>query len=120
MAFLTHRCFLSGHFHFARYIDSLLQSRILALQRRESAQFLGTDDELQRSHTIARDKTSMMFIGLSVKHYAESVILDVKRVYQALPRLLSLWFEFTAVQCDAPSSKSENSSLRCKCHVASF
>ena len=33
-----------------------------------------------------------------MKHYATSLSLDVKHVYQSLPRLLSLWFDFTSMK----------------------
>ena len=40
-----------------------------------------------------------------MKHYAETVCLDMKHVYQALPRLLSLWFEFNAIGKGGLSSR---------------
>lgn len=87
-----------GHFQLAKYIDSLLQSRILALQGRSSDHLARTDDDWQRNHTITHDKNCMRYVVLAVKHYAEAVVLDIKHVYQALPRLLSLWFDFTAIK----------------------
>lgn len=97
--------FSIGHFQFARYIDTLLQSRIMALQGRLSTQDVGTDDEKQRSQTISRDRSCMRFVGLIVKHFADSVILDVKHVDQALPRLLSLWFEFTGIKVESVTAR---------------
>jgi hypothetical protein len=70
----------------------------MALQGRSSDHRAGTDDECQRSHTISRDITCMRYVVLSINHYAETVVLDVKHVYQGLPRLLSLWFDFTAIK----------------------
>lgn len=69
----------------------------MALQGRYAVHFAGTDDEHLRNHIISRDKACMRYVVLAIKHFAEAVILDVKHVYQALPRLLSLWFDFTAI-----------------------
>jgi len=46
---------------------------------------------------IALDKTCQGYLLRSIKHYAEALSLDTKHVYQALPRLLSLWFDFTSI-----------------------
>lgn len=116
--------FCEGHFQFAKYIDSLLQSRIKALKGRSLDHFAGTDDDSQRSHTMSRDKTCQRYVVLAVTHYAEALVLDVKHVYQALPRLLSLWFDFTAIKNGFTSTKqretisasrlAEDDQLTCK------
>jgi hypothetical protein len=59
--------------------------------------FAGIDDEHLRNHIISRDKTCIRYVVLAIKHFAETLILDVKHVYQVLPRLLSLWFDFTGI-----------------------
>lgn len=46
---------------------------------------------------ISEDKVCQKYVALAVKHFAEALILDTKHVYEALPRLLSLWFEFTSI-----------------------
>jgi hypothetical protein len=56
----------------------------------------GADDDLLRNQTISMDFTCQAYVLLAIKHYAEALALDVKHVYQALPRLLSLWFDLTS------------------------
>ena len=76
----------------------------MALQRRSSDHFLGTDEDILRSRTIAQDRTCQKHVLLAIKHYAEAMSLDTKHVYQALPRLLSLWFDFTSIGKKAAES----------------
>jgi hypothetical protein len=92
---------LVGHFQFAKYVDSLLQARIIALHGRIPDKVTGTTDESLRNWIVSKDKACIRYVVLAVKHYAEALVLDVKHVYQALPRLLSLWFDFTCI----PSQK---------------
>ena len=70
----------------------------MALSGRSSGQISGTNDERVRNLTIARDKACIRYVVLAVTHFAEALVLDVKHVYQALPRLLSLWFDFTSIK----------------------
>ena len=46
---------------------------------------------------MAHDKACQRYILLAIKHYVEALVIDIRHVYQALPRLLSLWFEFTSI-----------------------
>ena len=41
----------------------------------------------------------------SVQHYGRALQLGQKHVYQALPRLLAMWLEFTALEDVDGSSK---------------
>jgi hypothetical protein len=88
---------LTGHFQFAKYIDSLLQSRILALQGKIPDHITVNTEEKIRNHIVSRDKACLRYVVLAVNHYAEALVLDIKHVHQALPRLLSLWFDFTSI-----------------------
>jgi hypothetical protein len=76
----------------------------MALQRRSSEHYLGTDEDILRSGTIAQDRTCQKHVLLAIKHYAEAMSLDTKHVYQALPRMLSLWFDFTSIGKKADDS----------------
>lgn len=88
-----------GHFHFAKYIDSIMESRIMTLQGRSSDHGAGVNDDVLRSQTIVMDRTCQRYMILAIKHYAEALTLDIKKhVYQAMPRLLSLWFDLTSVK----------------------
>jgi serine/threonine-protein kinase ATR len=102
----------SGHFQFGKYVDSVMQSRVVALASRSSQQqqqLLGVEEDLIRAHTIFRDKTCQKYVLMAMNHYATALKLDSKHVYQALPRLLSLWFDFTSIQGDKMSSDKSTS-----------
>jgi serine/threonine-protein kinase ATR len=86
-----------GHFQYAKYIDSMLESRIEAIQRRTPERYHGLDEEKMRSQCLGDDKVCHQNILLAIQHYVEALKLDTKNVYHALPRLLSLWFDFTAI-----------------------
>lgn len=85
-----------GHFQYARYIESAMQSRMTVLQRRFSRQRVGVDENLLRSHTFVEDRACQKYLLLAVKHYVEALSLELTHLYQALPRLLFLWFDFTS------------------------
>jgi serine/threonine-protein kinase ATR len=75
-----------------------MQSRITALISRSSQQFsAGMDEDAQRCAVISRDSACQQYVLNAMQHYAKALALDSKHVYLALPRLLSLWFEFTAM-----------------------
>lgn len=95
-----------GHFHYAKYVDSLLQARILALRGQALTQISGADDEMHRNYSMASDETCQRYLRLAINHYAISLQLQVKHVYQSLPRLLSLWFDFTAIKHVSKTSGS--------------
>jgi hypothetical protein len=59
------------------------------------------------------DKVCQRYILLAIKHYGEAVKLGMKHVFQALPRLLALWFDFTShyvseTSAIEPSGKPSN------------
>lgn len=56
---------------------------------------------------VALDKEAQRYILVAMNHYVEALSLGMKHVYQALPRLLSMWFEFTTV------GKSKSTDLTC-------
>jgi hypothetical protein len=93
----------TGHFEFAKFVDSVLQSRIATLQGRvlDDSSLIDDDDDNRRNQIIAGDRTCQSYIILCIQHYAETLRIVVKLhryVYQALPRLLSLWFDFCSVK----------------------
>lgn len=63
----------------------------------------GIEDDVVRFNALYRDTICHQYILLAIEHYATTLKLEMKHVYQALPRLLSLWFDFVSVQ--PPSSK---------------
>lgn len=86
-----------GHFRFAKYVEAVMGSRVNLLQRRASPQSLSGKDGMLWDQTVMNDKACQKYLVLSVKHYTEALSLDLKHLYQALPRLLSLWFQFTSI-----------------------
>jgi len=71
----------------------------MTLQGRSSDHGAGVNDDTLRNQTIVLDRTCQRYMILAIKHYAEALTLDIKKhVYQALPRLLSLWFDLTSVK----------------------
>jgi hypothetical protein len=91
-----------GHFHFGKYVDSVMQSRVTAMASRRFDQesLLGVDENVLRTKVTILDKTCQKYILLAMTHYATALKLDSKHVYQALPRLLSLWFEINSIRHD--------------------
>ena len=71
-----------------------MESRILILTS-DSAR--NSEDELIRSAAIQKDQSSQKYILEALKEYAEALRLGLKHVFQALPRFLTLWFEFTGI-----------------------
>ena len=106
VSYLLGKCFglhvmfplnVAGHFEFGKYIDSIMQSRVTAMASRSpESQLLGVDEDSIRASIIAHDPTRQKLILLAMSHYAIALKLSSKHVYQALPRLLALWFEFTS------------------------
>ena len=94
-----------AQFHYAKYAEEVMRSRASLLQRRASKHSFSGYDDGSMNETISLDKTCQKFLVLAVSHYAEALKLDLKHLYQALPRLLSLWFQFTFVTEDLPQNQ---------------
>lgn len=90
---------LSGYFQFAKYVDSVLESRVSALAHRlGKSRQLSADDDAIRQHVILCDESCMKYLLMAMEQYINALKFNSKHVYQALPRLLSLWFDFTSYQ----------------------
>ena len=116
-----------GHFQYAKYVDSLFESRLSALfQRRSSssapqqtnqqqstagganANVIGAEDEEAiRTQSLKNDILCQDHLITAMKHYAEALSIDTKHVYQALPRLLSLWFDLTSIKTGSSFEESD-------------
>ena len=85
-----------GHFQFAKYIEAVMNARIESLQRRLKMPQGNAKEAIDwRQFCLSQDSPCQKYLNLAVKHYVEALSLDLKHLYQALPRFLSLWFEFT-------------------------
>lgn len=58
---------------------------------------LSVNNNTNRASAISRDDKCQKLLIDSVNHYGIALQLGQKHVYQALPRFLSLWLEFTAI-----------------------
>ena len=86
---------LTGHFHYAKYLEKLVTVRLAA--KENGAQSVQDDDEC-RSRILCNDVFCQKYIQRAILHYSMALMHDLKHVYQALPRLLSLWFDFTGIE----------------------
>lgn len=91
----------AGYFQYAKYIDSVLESRIAALSDRTGETgHLSSDEDMMRATFILQDVSCQRFLLLAMEQYVNALKFNSKHVYQALPRLLSLWFDFTSFQSE--------------------
>ena len=65
-----------------------------------------SNEEVTRFNAPYRDRTCQKFILLAMENYTECLSLDTKHLYQALPRLLSLWFDFVSVSVPANAAQT--------------
>ena len=90
-----------GHFQFAKYVESMLCARVEGLHRRSRGQVqVAADEDSFRQTCLSQERLCQKYLALAMKHFIEALSLDTKHLFQALPRLLSLWFEFSALSID--------------------
>lgn len=65
----------------------------------------GVDNNASRANAISNDEKCQQLLIDSINHYAVALHLGQKHVYQALPRLLAMWTEFTAISEDEQAGK---------------
>jgi hypothetical protein len=78
---------LPAHFHFAKYLDSRLS---------EVGPTQGVENDKDGTIAIASNKLRHEYLIDSIKHYGVALTLGEKHVFQALPRMLAMWLEFTS------------------------
>lgn len=95
-----------GHFYYGKFVDSILQARMAAMMSgivgKDGANAIDEDDV--RNDIILRDRISQSHAILSMRMYAAALRMDSKHVYQALPRLLSLWFDLVSVSRESSTA----------------
>ncbi len=99
----------TGHFHFAQYLNSLVSRRF------DKELIDSTEEGTMNFEAICRDKSTQKFIFVAIEHYSAALKLDMKHVYQALPRLLSLWFDFVSIHPD--NGRGNGTSPELKRHI---
>ena len=83
-----------AHYKYAKYLDSVLESRINVVASQNGG---SSDNESSRASIIKEEKACHKYIFAAMKEYIEALKLGQKHVFQALPRMLTLWFDFTAI-----------------------
>ena len=58
----------------------------------------GVDTTANRANAIGCNEQCQRLLIDSINHYGIALQLGQKHVYQALPRLLAMWLEFTAIR----------------------
>jgi len=56
------------------------------------------DDDSARAKIVKEDKSCQRYTLDAIREYGEALRLSQKHIFQALPRLLTLWFDFTAIE----------------------
>ena len=72
----------------------------------------GMEEDLLRFNSLYRDRVCHDYILLAIEHYATTLKLEMKHVYHALPRLLSLWFDFVSVETPNADDQVPSGSLK--------
>eukprot|EP00804_Cyclotella_cryptica_P008905 CCRYP_012021-RA/>CCRYP_012021-RA protein AED:0.02 eAED:0.02 QI:94/1/1/1/0.87/0.88/9/625/3358 len=83
-----------AHFYFGKYLDMLHESFIAKCIGQS---WHGVDTNANRANAIGSNEQCQRLLIDSVNHYGVALQLGQKHVYQALPRLLAMWLEFTAI-----------------------
>jgi serine/threonine-protein kinase ATR len=103
--------YVEGHFYYAKFVDSILQARMMAMMNGVAGEdgINCVDENDVRKETILHDRIAQAHAILAMRTYAAALRIDSKHVYQALPRLLSLWFDLVSVSRDrsAPDPPSK-------------
>lgn len=81
-----------AHFKYAKYLDSLFKARIIAL----ASQYGILDSDKARMEILQKDSTSKSFVIEAIKQYGKALEKGEKHSNQAMPRLLTLWFDITS------------------------
>lgn len=82
-----HPSWEKGHFYLGRYYDSLLKAMRAEPPPDPQRSLAGSGDWVRRRDEVLRS---------SVEHYARSLLHGHSRVFQSLPRLLTLFFDYGA------------------------
>jgi hypothetical protein len=97
-----HRTSLStAHFHFGKYLDTLYENSIV-----KNTVQSDHDSNASRANAIASDEKSQRLLIEAINHYGTALQLGQKHVFQALPRLLAMWTEFTAIMPEQSGKKT--------------
>lgn len=74
----------------------------------------GLSDLDKRTHVLKSDESCQKYLNFAIREYFMALEKGAKHMYQAMPRLLTLWFEFTAIPVEKEEEKSTRSSRGAK------
>jgi hypothetical protein len=81
-----------GRFSFAKYLSKLVGHSV------EKESIKEPREDVARFNVFYKDRQCQQYVLLAIENYAECLNLDLKHIYEALPKLLSLWFDFVSAQ----------------------
>lgn len=84
-----------AHFKFAKYLDSVADSRISALAIHSGC---SPDDDDSRGNLLLNDRICQNYVLEAISQYGEALSKSQKHVFEGLPRLLTLWFDFNSIE----------------------
>ena len=86
-----------SHFLFARYLDSVFETKVTSLiENQRSKQ--GIDEDSLREWAIGSDCKCRGYLLDAMQSYLRALSFGDKHLLQAMPRLLTIWFDLTAVK----------------------
>ena len=100
----------TAHFKFAAFLDQTMCDA-KKRQQAHAVTAAGEGNRLDRLSgkskiKLGEDRPHLMFLSDVLKHYGESVARGHQHVYQSLPRMLTLFFEFGSSPAAAAASSS--------------
>ena len=110
-----------SNFYYARYLDGLVEARVASMlagdfdARSSKGQALKeeldecSNEEDKRVAVIKHEQDIHRYIFSAVKYYGKALTYGDKHFYQALPRMLTMWFEFTAIPVDYLPEETQSS-----------
>ena len=84
----------------------MLEARISALKNKN--RHLSNDDDAVRLYTLREDSICHRYLLSAMREYGDALEISEKHIYQSLPRLLTMWFDFTALSSDISKTSSKN------------
>ena len=77
-------------------MDSLLGARVVALSGRLEQRGQHDDDSI-RLKIIRMDSSCQFYLLSAMDEYGKALKTGQKHLYQAMPRLLTIWFDFNSI-----------------------
>ena len=95
-----------SHFSFARYLDSVLETKVSSLLGNNPNK-KRVDDDLMRQWALAVDPKCRGYLLDAMRSYLNTLCYGDKHLLQAMPRLLTIWFDLTSVDTSFVDSQDE-------------